>query len=141
MPNSAFTFDARGLPSFGNVIRGSNLTAMQTALQATGDWALNRQWQLKVKVTSGYTVPLSFGFPGGNGFFNFTVPASASDHIIELTEMVKDTPGQAALEYRSASPKVLSEHSVMFSDICLRQVPCAKRTNFRTALILLDVCV
>lgn len=122
-PNSKF--DAKGLQKHGNVIRGQNLTDLQGALTAAQSWSLNRMWQFKAKVTSGYDIPLTFGFSGGNGFFEFDVAASASDQIIDLTEKVKCNPGDAALEYRGNDPAVLSMHSVVFSELCLRQVPCA----------------
>jgi len=125
MPNPTYRFDARGLSAHGNVIRGSNLTELREALSSSGVWALQRRWQFKAKVTSGYTTPLRFGFAGGNGFFTFEVNGSASDQIIDLTEAVKCAPGDAAFEYLGTTPGVLSTHSVVFSDLCLRQVPCA----------------
>jgi len=124
LPDPTLSHDARGISTRGNVLRGSNLTELREALSATNVWALQRTWQFKAKVTSGYTTPLSFGFAGGNGFFNFTVRASASDQIIDLTEVVKCSPGETALEYRGSTPGLLSTHSVIFSDLCLRQMPC-----------------
>jgi len=124
-PNPTYTFDARGVSTFGDLISGANLTGLHTALEATGVWNLNRQWQFKAKVSSGYKVPLEFGFPGGDGFDFFNVSASASDQIIDKIGAVKCEAGEVSLEYRGTTPGVLSTHSVLFSDICFRQLPCS----------------
>lgn len=125
-PNPTQTFDARGLPGFGNVISGDNLKALQEALAATDVWHLGRKWQFKAKVTSGYAEPLKFGVPGGDGFFMFDVAASADGQIIDLTETVKCDAEEFAFQYRGLQPAVLSTHSVVFSEICLRQTPCSE---------------
>eukprot|EP00930_Biecheleria_cincta_P070847 TRINITY_DN5843_c0_g1_i1.p1 TRINITY_DN5843_c0_g1~~TRINITY_DN5843_c0_g1_i1.p1 ORF type:complete len:598 (+),score=87.82 TRINITY_DN5843_c0_g1_i1:63-1856(+) len=125
-PSPTASFDARGVSTFGDVLSGGNLTDLRQALAATQVWALNRKWQFKAKVSSGYTTPLQFGFPGGDGFFSFKVSASASDQIIDISGGVKCEAGDVSLEYRGTTPGVLSTHSVIFSDICFRQMPCSK---------------
>eukprot|EP00930_Biecheleria_cincta_P031319 TRINITY_DN2173_c0_g2_i1.p1 TRINITY_DN2173_c0_g2~~TRINITY_DN2173_c0_g2_i1.p1 ORF type:complete len:657 (-),score=114.07 TRINITY_DN2173_c0_g2_i1:20-1735(-) len=126
MPDPGSTYDARGLPTNGNVMPRSKLTALRQALGDTKSWALKRRWQFKAKVTSGYTIPLLFGFPGGNGFFMFNVSASASEQVIDLKGDVMSDAADVALEYRGTSPSVISTHSVIFSELCLRQLPCTE---------------
>lgn len=126
MPHPEHTYDARGLSTMGNVFRGDNLTELRDVLSEMPAWALKRKWQFKAKVTSGYNVPLKFGFPGGNGFLMVTVPASVSEQVLEVISEVESTAGDVSFEYRGTTPSVLSQHSVVFSDLCLRQLPCSE---------------
>eukprot|EP00930_Biecheleria_cincta_P000419 TRINITY_DN1008_c0_g1_i1.p1 TRINITY_DN1008_c0_g1~~TRINITY_DN1008_c0_g1_i1.p1 ORF type:complete len:627 (-),score=103.31 TRINITY_DN1008_c0_g1_i1:66-1886(-) len=114
-----------GLSTSLQVFPDSDLTALRTALTNNAAWSFDRVWEFKAKVTSGFAKPLDFGMAGGAGFLKFTVPANAGAATIAVQGKVKTEAGYVSLVYRG-SPTDLVTHKVTFSQVCVRQLPCAQ---------------
>eukprot|EP00930_Biecheleria_cincta_P000420 TRINITY_DN1008_c0_g1_i2.p1 TRINITY_DN1008_c0_g1~~TRINITY_DN1008_c0_g1_i2.p1 ORF type:complete len:631 (-),score=114.22 TRINITY_DN1008_c0_g1_i2:64-1878(-) len=114
-----------GLSTSPQVFPDSNLTALRAALASSPAWSFDRVWEFKAKVTSGFARTLSFGMGGGTGFLKFTVPANAGAATIMVKGNVKTEANYVSLVYRG-SPSDLVPHKIVFSKVCLRQLPCAE---------------
>jgi len=116
-------YGAQGLRA-GEPLFGGEHKAVAAALAAHADWHPGSSWEFKARVTSGYAEKVKFGF--ASGFLEFEV--GPDDLEVDLDDLLKSTTADEDLEYRpnATMPAVLSEHSVTFSDICLRPRSCAK---------------
>eukprot|EP00440_Ansanella_granifera_P014344 gb/GFBE01015591.1/.p1 GENE.gb/GFBE01015591.1/~~gb/GFBE01015591.1/.p1 ORF type:complete len:619 (+),score=145.03 gb/GFBE01015591.1/:1-1857(+) len=128
-PNPGGVYNALGKAMGGDVVDGKDGKDLKEALAAEKQWAPGARWEFKAKVTSGYGVPLFFGFPGGSGedgaYLDFKVPANAADAEIHVKGQVHAHGDAARLEYLGADPPALTDHSVNFTSICLRPQLCA----------------
>jgi len=120
-PDAEFTV---GLSTIPQVFPDDNLTALRTVLSDNAAWSFDRVWEFKAKVSSGFSRPLNFGMAGGTGFLNFTVVANAASQTVDVEGKVGTDADYVSLVYRG-SPSDLVTHKVTFTEVCLRQRPCA----------------
>eukprot|EP00930_Biecheleria_cincta_P000426 TRINITY_DN1008_c0_g3_i1.p1 TRINITY_DN1008_c0_g3~~TRINITY_DN1008_c0_g3_i1.p1 ORF type:complete len:607 (-),score=89.29 TRINITY_DN1008_c0_g3_i1:229-2010(-) len=117
-----------GMSNRLQVLNGSDLTALRTALASSPAWSFDRLWQFKAKVTSGYQKSMRFGMAGGNGFLQFDIPANADARVIQVQGKVKTEASVVSLNYKGTASDLLP-HKVVFADFCLRQLPCSEYTG------------